>query len=81
MKKTLAAILCLALALSLLSITPILAEEASAGPVAYLMYADSAWGYQYSKILCKTATVYFEIKISANGVALGNNVVGGERGF
>ena len=49
MKKTLAAILCLALLMSAVSIVPTLAEEPAAPsvPEAYLMYADSAWGYQY----------------------------------
>jgi len=49
MKKTLAAILCLALLLSAMSIVPAVAEEAAApaGPVAYLMYADGAWANQY----------------------------------
>ena len=42
MKKTLAAILCLALLMSVVSIVPVLAEEAAA-PVAYIMYADSSW--------------------------------------
>ena len=49
MKKTLAAILCLALMLSAMSIVPAVAEETAepAVPVAYLMYADGAWAYQY----------------------------------
>ncbi|MBR3739268.1 MAG: hypothetical protein IKN04_02285 [Clostridia bacterium] len=42
MKKTLAAILCLALLMSVVSIVPAIAEEAAA-PVAYIMYADSSW--------------------------------------
>ncbi len=46
MKKTLAALLCLALTVSLLGIMPVLAEEAAA-PVAYIMYADSAWANQF----------------------------------
>ena len=49
MKKTLATILCLALLLSAVSLVPAVAEEAAApaGPVAYLMYADANWAYQY----------------------------------
>ncbi len=45
MKKTLAAILCLALVMSAMSIVPAVAEET--GAVAYLMYADGAWANQY----------------------------------
>ena len=46
MKKTLAIILCLALAVSLLGILPAAAEEAA--PVeAYIMYANSDWSIQY----------------------------------
>ena len=45
MKKTLAAILCLALVMSAASIVPAAAEET--GAVAYLMYADGAWANQY----------------------------------
>ncbi len=45
MKKTLAAILCLALLMSAVSIVPAAAEET--GAVAYLMYADGAWANQY----------------------------------
>ena len=45
MKKTLAAILCLALLMSAVSILPAAAEET--GAVAYLMYADGAWANQY----------------------------------
>ena len=47
MKKILAAILSLAMALSLLGALPALAEEAAQTPVAYIMYADSAWANQY----------------------------------
>ncbi len=47
MKKTLAVLICLALIVSLTGIVPVVAEEAPAGPEAYLMYADSAWAYQY----------------------------------
>ena len=47
MKKTLAAILCLALLMSVMSIVPAAAEEAAPVPVAYLMYADGSWAYQY----------------------------------
>ena len=47
MKKTLAVLICLALIVSLTGIVPAVAEEAPAGPEAYLMYADSAWAYQY----------------------------------
>ena len=46
MKRTLAVILCLALAISALGILPAVAEEAAA-PVAYIMYADSAWSNQF----------------------------------
>ena len=46
MKKTLAIVLCLALMMSAVSIVPALAEEAAA-PVAYIMYADSAWANQF----------------------------------
>ena len=44
MKKTLAAVLCLAMCL--LGMVPVTAEEAAA-PEAYLMYADAAWAKQY----------------------------------
>ena len=44
MKKTLAAVLCLAMCL--LGMVPVTAEEAAA-PEAYLMYADAAWANQY----------------------------------
>ena len=50
MKKTLSTILALvlALALTLGCVSFAAAEEAApAGPVAYLMYADAAWAYQY----------------------------------
>ena len=49
MKKTLATILCLALLVSAMSLVPAVAEEAAApaGPVAYLMYANGDWSYQY----------------------------------
>ena len=48
MKKTLAAILCLALLVSVLGIVPAVAEEtAPVVPEAYLMYADGSWTYQY----------------------------------
>ena len=46
MKKGLSIILCLALLMSALGILPAMAEEAAA-PVAYIMYADSAWANQY----------------------------------
>ena len=46
MKKTLSIILCLALLMSVPGILPVMAEEAAA-PVAYIMYADSAWANQY----------------------------------
>ena len=46
MKKTLSVILCLALMMSALAIVPAMAEEAAA-PVAYIMYADSAWANQF----------------------------------
>ena len=46
MKKGLSIILCLALLMSALGILPAMAEEATA-PVAYIMYADSAWANQY----------------------------------
>ena len=47
MKKSLAVLVCLALIVSLAGIVPVMAEEAPKGPEAYLMYADSAWAYQY----------------------------------
>ena len=51
MKKNLSAVLALALALVLAlgSVSFAAAEEAAApaGPLAHLMYADSAWAYQY----------------------------------
>jgi hypothetical protein len=46
MKKTLAFILCLALTIATLGILPAMAEE-TAAPVAYIMYADSAWTNQF----------------------------------
>ena len=46
MKKGLSIILCLALLMSALGILPAMAEEATA-PVAYIMYADSAWANQF----------------------------------
>ena len=46
MKKGLSIILCLALLVSVLGILPAMAEEATA-PVAYIMYADSAWANQF----------------------------------
>ena len=47
MKKFLATILCLAMALSLIGAVPVLAEEADQSPLAYIMYADAAWAKQY----------------------------------
>ena len=50
MKKTLSTVLALVMALALIlgCVSFAAAEEAApAGPVAYLMYADSAWAYQY----------------------------------
>ncbi len=47
MKKTLAVILCLAMALCLPCMTYAVAEETAAAPEAYLMYADGSWAYQY----------------------------------
>ncbi|MBR1566314.1 MAG: hypothetical protein IJ649_06080, partial [Oscillospiraceae bacterium] len=46
MKKTLATLLCLILALSLLGMATALADE-PAPSVAYIMYADSAWANQF----------------------------------
>ena len=46
MRKILATILSLALALGMVGVLPAMAEEAAL-PVAYIMYADSAWANQF----------------------------------
>ena len=46
MRKILATILSLALALGMVGVLPAVAEEAAL-PVAYIMYADSAWANQF----------------------------------
>ncbi len=82
MKKVLSIILCLALLVSALGILPAMAEEAAA-PVAYIMYADSAWANQFwydgneYPVTAKTAeitgageyTVGLEFNAEAQGLA------------